>query len=233
MGHLAFARHRLLGHRHAARCLLVLFSPGFLGGDDGHASADLLDLHQYEKRADGSAHACEFYRNTAKFGVSSPCSQTQVQILPVPPQASSGRMPTFMVVNIVARLPNFVLRQLYPYRRLRKGIVFRRSGITMDPKLAELKVALTVRSAFPVTLTRVDFTMTWNYRDYFTQINETLSKQILKEATISFRKQLTTEEVARVGEGTLFVAGDAEFKTNFAEFTKVIDLTTSRLKIAK
>ena len=53
-----------------------------------------------------------------------------------------------------------VLRPLYPERALRKGIVFRLSGITIDPKLAELNVALAVRSGFPVTLTRVDFTMT-------------------------------------------------------------------------
>jgi hypothetical protein len=139
-----------------------------------------------------------------------------------------------MLVQMVARLPTFILRRLYSRRKLRGGIAFHMapSGVSINPKLAELDVALTVRSRFPVELIGIELMMTWNYTDYFTGINETLSKLILNPVTISFRKQLTTEEVSRVGKDLLVVSGDAVLRTNFAEFTKVINLaTTARLEI--
>jgi len=138
-------------------------------------------------------------------------------------------MREFIVEHIVARFPHFALRRLYPNHKLRKEIVFQvasPSGITINRKLAELDIVLTVRSGFPVELIRIDFTMTWNYTDYFTRINENLSKQVpcLNDVTLSFRKELTTDEVSRIKDGTLFLAGDAEFRTSFSEFTKVLDL---------
>ena len=161
----------------------------------------------------------------ANFGSSS-VRNAGVNLL-LPPKGIASV--NFIVEHIVARLPNFVLTHLYSNHRLRKGIIFRLDGITINRKLAELTVALTVRSRFPVELSRIDFTLTWNYKDYFTQINEDLAQQIpyLSEVTVSFRKKLTVEELSSVRDGMLFLAGDAELKTNFADFTRILDLKAS------
>jgi hypothetical protein len=99
----------------------------------------------------------------ANFGSSS-VRNAGVNLLLPPKGIASVNL---IVGHIVAHLPHFVLRRLFPNRTLRKGIVFHvaPSGITVNPKSAELDVALSVRSRFPVELNRIDSTMTWDYTD--------------------------------------------------------------------
>jgi len=136
-------------------------------------------------------------------------------------------MRQFIVKHVVARLPDSILGRLYPNRRLRKGVGLGMRGITIDPVLAELEVALTVRSRFPVELSHVDLTLTWNYTDYLTRIEEGLSEQIhMKEVEIPLRRKLTAEEMSKVRGGTLSLAGDLEFRTNFSEFLRAVNIQT-------
>ena len=58
---LAFTGHRFPGDRHTARPPLVRLSPRIHVGHDGHASFDLLDLHQHKQRLDCPAYPRQFH----------------------------------------------------------------------------------------------------------------------------------------------------------------------------
>jgi len=60
LGNLAFAGDQLLGHRDAARPVLVSVFSGVYGGHDSNAGGHRLDLHQHKERVAGTAAACKF-----------------------------------------------------------------------------------------------------------------------------------------------------------------------------